>query len=380
MCAAEAQAPAVEQQVRARRPSSAVPRSGSSGARACSQGSRRPRSAVAGSRGAAVRAVKSEGAAPVRATSEGGGATAPATAPAPRAWHGFDGRDNRPPAWERPGSAPHARCPRAMRPCSASSVRTAGTGTATSGGGSARGAIGTTPWVISIDGGPHDYSNVGGVHLQPPLATSLQVRGAAGVFAIPAESGQTYGLSPLDLAVLTPQAVHEATAAGERKLQVCPTMRAKGTCRLPNCPYIHEVCVLNKKYRGHKPLYNSHLPKDSKAVPCRFLLAQGSCPHGDSCIFSHDAVANRGAGPIPTEGSEDRAIYGQSTSRSSAARSGSGAPGTPKAPTPAGSTGSVRRPPYLPGQGPGQNPAVAKTQPGRPGMRRRGQTLVWSAE
>jgi len=144
--------------------------------------------------------------------------------------------------------------------------------------------------------------------MQPPLADCLQPlqgRDVAASFAVPADPASlaTCNLTPWDMSVLNPEAVLAATTEGVRRLQVCPNMRARGSCRLPSCPYIHEVCVMNKKYRGHKPLYNSHLTKDSKAVPCRFYMVQGTCPHGDSCLFSH-ATADRGAGPKTAEAEE----------------------------------------------------------------------------
>lgn len=136
-----------------------------------------------------------------------------------------------------------------------------------------------------MDGGVHNYAELGCVHLQPALATPRsQVKRGAGECLLAAESGPNTGLSQLDLkGVMPAQPVPDAAGQGARKLIVCPTMRARGMCRLPSCPYIHEVFDTKK----NKGLYNSNLPKDSKAVPCRFFALLGMCPQGEDCAFEH---------------------------------------------------------------------------------------------
>merc|ERR1712232_1370642 len=125
---------------------------------------------------------------------------------------------------ERGPQQPHV--PRAMRPSSACSHERSRPGTI------AVGAVGSTPWQPSIGGGSHNsYTSISGTQLQPQL-----------------EDCRLVNKSVLQQ---EPEATLESLETTRRRLTFCPYMRAKGICRSPNCPYIHEACRPRKE---HTPL------------------------------------------------------------------------------------------------------------------------------
>eukprot|EP00933_Yihiella_yeosuensis_P071463 TRINITY_DN79669_c0_g1_i1.p1 TRINITY_DN79669_c0_g1~~TRINITY_DN79669_c0_g1_i1.p1 ORF type:complete len:406 (-),score=43.86 TRINITY_DN79669_c0_g1_i1:120-1304(-) len=197
--------------------------------------------------------------------------------------------------WECPA-------PRAMRPSSAcSSV------------GSARRrngpTMGDSPWSAYIGGGIHNsYTAIGQPQARQHLAHPA--RSARSTPVAPAMPGfeemvdinsAAHGL--LDargankLVQFTADGPNEETEKKEtketeRRLTLCPYMRNKGYCRLPSCPYIHEVCRPKKEF---EPLYLANAPRHCYEVPCRFFSVLGMCPHGENCAYLHDVKY----GPCP---------------------------------------------------------------------------------
>lgn len=143
--------------------------------------------------------------------------------------------------------------------------------------------MGDTPWVASIGGGIHtSYTAIGQPQVQPILADPR--RSARSTPPAPAAPG-------FELKVAIPSAHglvdKRELPPGEhlRRLTFCPRMRAKGYCRLPSCPFVHEVCRPRKEF---DPLYCANAPRFCHMLPCRFFAVLGCCPHGESCIYSHD--------------------------------------------------------------------------------------------
>mmetsp|Transcript_2420 Transcript_2420/g.5757 ORF Transcript_2420/g.5757 Transcript_2420/m.5757 type:complete len:331 (-) Transcript_2420:69-1061(-) len=146
--------------------------------------------------------------------------------------------------------------------------------------------IGQTPWVASIGGGIHaSYAAIGQPQVQPILADpqrsvrSTPPAPAAPGFELKVDIPSAKGL--VDKRELAPE-------DQERRLTFCPRMRAKGFCRLPSCPFVHEVC---RPRREFDPLYCASAPRCCQDVQCRFFAVLGCCPHGDNCIYSHAVPA-----------------------------------------------------------------------------------------
>lgn len=147
--------------------------------------------------------------------------------------------------------------------------------------------MGETPWVASIGGGIHtSYTAIGQPQVQPILADprrsarSTPPAPAAPGFELKVAIPSAHGLvDKRDLP--TPVDPFEHL----RRLTFCPRMRAKGYCRLPSCTFVHEVC---RPRREFDPLYCANAPRFCSMLPCRFLAVLGCCPHGESCIYSHD--------------------------------------------------------------------------------------------
>lgn len=183
--------------------------------------------------------------------------------------------------------------------------------------------IGDSPWVPSIGGGIHSsYSAIGGPQSQPILADPR--RPARSTPAAPAMPGFWENVAIPSSRSLTDQRelLPSEPARPERRLTFCPQMRAKGYCRLPSCPYVHETC---RPKREFEPLYCAKAPRNCITVPCRFFSVLGMCPHGDNCVYSHNvphaptppasAVAEAAPGPgfeatpdLPKENSETPAV------------------------------------------------------------------------
>jgi len=186
--------------------------------------------------------------------------------------------------------------PRAMRPCSASSQRS----TAQMQRGSMRaGEIGSTPWQPSIGGGSFaSYAGIGRPQLQPQLVECCSL----GTSESEPQSAACQ-VSTCDLQTLIEKAhLWAPPDTGVRRHTMCPYMRAKGTCGLPSCPYIHEVCRSRKEHTpltASNPIYNACAPKACSNVPCRFQVVLGSCPYGDQCAYAHDAAEAPRPGPPP---------------------------------------------------------------------------------
>merc|ERR1719188_703650 len=114
--------------------------------------------------------------------------------------------------------------------------------------------VGKTPWVASIGGGPHtSYTGIGLGERQPQLAKREE----------PNSSGvrltSTSQLGDSDVMSRDPEQVahgeEEPRDQSRRKLVMCPHFLANGYCRLPSCPYVHEV------YRHRKeklPLFGAN--------------------------------------------------------------------------------------------------------------------------
>lgn len=81
-----------------------------------------------------------------------------------------------------------------------------------------------------------------------------------------------------------------------RKSALCPNLRLRGVCRLPDCPYVHEV---GRARRLRDSPGWKRMPwemcraaracdrQDCQAVPCRFVELLGACPYGSACNYSH---------------------------------------------------------------------------------------------
>eukprot|EP00929_Paragymnodinium_shiwhaense_P038980 TRINITY_DN20511_c0_g1_i1.p1 TRINITY_DN20511_c0_g1~~TRINITY_DN20511_c0_g1_i1.p1 ORF type:complete len:435 (-),score=30.20 TRINITY_DN20511_c0_g1_i1:334-1638(-) len=82
---------------------------------------------------------------------------------------------------------------------------------------------------------------------------------------------------------------------------ICPSLQQRGLCRLPHCPYIHEVGKSRRvnDYVGAKAKpWEVLRPCDKvecKDVPCRFLKLLGKCVHGDDCVYSHEGQCEQQA-------------------------------------------------------------------------------------
>jgi len=154
----------------------------------------------------------------------------------------------------------------------------------------AKGDIGCSPWQPLIEGGPHNsYSEIGGAQLRPALG---EAGGNRIVPPSPAHPGAfAHKVSTSDLRLLMEAAEQNAPDPGQRRLTLCPQMRMKGVCRLPSCPYVHEVC---RSVKEHSPLWSANAPKNCQTVPCRFLKVLGCCPYADACVYSHAATSASG--------------------------------------------------------------------------------------
>lgn len=177
-------------------------------------------------------------------------------------------------ASQRGRSTIEKQAPRAIRP---SSLVTTSTRSQRSTASIAKGDIGCTPWQPCIEGGSHSsYSEICRPQTRPELTvpTEKATHGRkvfmSGIQDLISSSTLTPGQSTID--------------PGIRQFTLCPNMRSRGFCRLPSCPYIHEVCRPRKQ---HQPLYNANAKKDCSGVPCRFLVVLGYCPYADSCVYSH---------------------------------------------------------------------------------------------
>jgi hypothetical protein len=172
----------------------------------------------------------------------------------------------------RTPGGPQPPAPRALRPCSASSTRSSSSVDAR--GRIQRGSLGSTPWQPSIGGGVHtSYTAI----MSPEEMPDYQALAKADLG------------DPNWVDRITRQS-SEGSSGRERRLTMCPHMRAKGKCGLPSCPFIHEVCRSRREHTplsAGNPLYNTCAPKTCGSVPCRFFKVLGSCPHGDNCVYSH---------------------------------------------------------------------------------------------
>mmetsp|Transcript_127296 Transcript_127296/g.407169 ORF Transcript_127296/g.407169 Transcript_127296/m.407169 type:complete len:299 (+) Transcript_127296:110-1006(+) len=145
------------------------------------------------------------------------------------------------------------------------------------------GALGSTPWAASIGGGTHaSYTQIGRGESQAALSEWL-------------------ASLPLDIPPI-----------GDRIPKLCPKMKASGICRLPSCPYIHEVC---QKRKPKSAMLGAGAKQFCKDVPCRYALVLGSCTQGSKCSYCHERVQAPEAqtvlsnasipGPVPNSGRTD---------------------------------------------------------------------------
>eukprot|EP00928_Gymnodinium_smaydae_P032158 TRINITY_DN23363_c0_g1_i1.p1 TRINITY_DN23363_c0_g1~~TRINITY_DN23363_c0_g1_i1.p1 ORF type:complete len:408 (+),score=40.35 TRINITY_DN23363_c0_g1_i1:26-1225(+) len=91
-----------------------------------------------------------------------------------------------------------------------------------------------------------------------------------------------------------------SSASAPKRLPIlCPDLLRRGVCRLPNCPYVHEVTKARRLYdlpasKTSSLSWEQCQPVqavdagDCSAIPCRFLKVLGRCTYGDSCVYSHD--------------------------------------------------------------------------------------------
>jgi len=169
--------------------------------------------------------------------------------------------------WECPA-------PRAMRPSSACS-------SASSDRRKNGRQMGDSPWVAYIGGGVHaSYTALGGPQIRPQLADPV------GQPAMPAHS-EKVAIPSARALIDVRNLLSEAGGPVERRLTLCPQMRHKGFCRLPSCPFVHEVC---RPKREFEPLYCAKAPRWCQKVPCRFFSVLGVCPHGENCAYSHEVA------------------------------------------------------------------------------------------
>jgi len=181
----------------------------------------------------------------------------------------------------RPGSR-SGRTANKRRPSSASSYSSSHV---------AKGDIGCSPWQPLIEGGNHaSYSGFGCAQLQPQLGED-SYGSTRTVPAYPALPGgaNNHKVSTSEIRTLIASAIRDSSEPSQRKLTLCPQMRCKGVCRLPSCPFVHEVCRSRKE---HTPLFSTNAPKSCKSVPCRFLKVMGLCPYADACVYSHSLVSS----------------------------------------------------------------------------------------
>mmetsp|Transcript_10416 Transcript_10416/g.17993 ORF Transcript_10416/g.17993 Transcript_10416/m.17993 type:complete len:303 (+) Transcript_10416:68-976(+) len=194
----------------------------------------------------------------------------------------------------------HKEAPRAIRPSSSTSSRRSTSSIA-------KGAIGCTPWQPCIEGGSHtSYSEFCRPQTRPELS-------------VPAEKathGHKVFMSEIQALITssTLTARQSTSDSGTRQFTLCPNMRSRGFCRLPSCPYVHEVCRPRKQ---HQPLYNANAEKACGAIPCRFLAVLGHCPYADSCVYSHAAPsASSSSSKPPRVCGRSRDTAGQSCTSS----------------------------------------------------------------
>lgn len=174
--------------------------------------------------------------------------------------------------WEPPAA-------RAMRPssgCSSSSSASNGRPV----------PFGSSAWQPSIGGGIHSsYTALG--KPQPEQDSQL---------VQPSAPPLTEASQLLQLGLL-PGEVTER----ERKLTFCPSMRARGVCGLPSCPYIHEAF----RPISHARLVSVNAPRSCSVVPCRFFVILGKCAQGENCAYSHQIAQKcEKASPV-TEDKDD---------------------------------------------------------------------------
>jgi len=188
-------------------------------------------------------------------------------------------RSGRPPVWDRPGAVQDYQ-PRAMRPSSAmSGLKNKGS--------MLNGPIGSTPWQPSIGGGNHtSYTQIGGAQNQPQLGDCNNPQSIVHMPVQVVSAGPPHNRKQAiaQALAMVEHAPGKEGGEGVRRLIVCPNMKVTGMCRLPSCPYIHEV---NRKRKEHLPLYNANAPRMCEEVMCRFMEVLGTCPHGENCAYSH---------------------------------------------------------------------------------------------
>eukprot|EP00927_Polykrikos_kofoidii_P060752 TRINITY_DN55673_c0_g1_i1.p1 TRINITY_DN55673_c0_g1~~TRINITY_DN55673_c0_g1_i1.p1 ORF type:complete len:330 (-),score=39.51 TRINITY_DN55673_c0_g1_i1:273-1262(-) len=84
-----------------------------------------------------------------------------------------------------------------------------------------------------------------------------------------------------------------------RRPMVCPTLRQRGVCNIPSCPYIHEVGKARRIADGpigHRMPWVVVQPTEKvncSDVPCRFFALLGRCSDGDFCVYSHETKTRR---------------------------------------------------------------------------------------
>jgi len=153
----------------------------------------------------------------------------------------------------------------------------------------AKGDFGYSPWQACIEGGNHaSYSEFGCPQLQPQLGELGPQNGTRTVPAGPAHPAAfSHKISTSDIQSLIAAASETSNDPTQRRTTLCPQMRRRGFCRLPSCPYVHEVCRPRKEFQ---PLWCANAPKSCKSIPCRFSKVLGCCPYADACVYSHAAM------------------------------------------------------------------------------------------
>lgn len=223
------------------------------------------------------------------------------------------------------GSVPRRQRPTSAGSCNSragagtrpSSATRAGAGTRPSSAGSscgtsvsniAKGNLGQSPWQPFIEGGPHSsYSDIGHAQLQPKLGELGDTRVVPPAPALP----DAHKVSTADVRALIDATLQKTVEPSQRRLTVCRQMKLRGFCRLPSCPYVHEVC---RPYKEHVPLYNVNAPKECEKVPCRFLKVLGCCPFAEACVYSHESsVAGQYSVGLGSEASKESAQQSRTT-------------------------------------------------------------------
>lgn len=110
---------------------------------------------------------------------------------------------------------------------------------------------------------------------------------------------------------------------------MCRQFATSGSCRFPNCRFLHGPGPGAGSLDAHAPPPGSPIPPGAPKTPCRFFQRHGSCKFGAGCRFSHDVDPNAPPPPVEDPDSAQSLYRGWNqllgnTQRGAAARSGIG--------------------------------------------------------